>query len=174
MPRRAGRRCPQRAAAALDAATEWSLTIWGGLGIPGTGCETLEDYRTAWRLHRESILPRYVSQLPGRRPWAMYVLGEIPPPPLNVKPYAADGGVLIGTVRLFERRCYGGDAAELAYLDSLGLIDAPERAAARLRMQSDPNRDYTFSDREAAHGEASSDRGANGDAPPTLGDRPSP
>ena len=79
MPRRTGRRCPERAAAALDAATEWSLTIWGGLGILGAGCETLEDYRTAWRLHRESILPRYISQLPGRRPWAQYVLGEIPP-----------------------------------------------------------------------------------------------
>jgi hypothetical protein len=144
MPRRTGRRCPERAAAALDAATEWSLTIWGGLGILGAGCETFEDYRTAWRLHRETILPRYISQLPGRRPWAQYVLGEIPPPPLTVQPFAADEGVLIGTVRLFERRCYGDDAGELAHLESLGLIDDAERDAARCRIRTDAKRDYEF------------------------------
>jgi hypothetical protein len=75
------------------------------------------------------------------------VLGEIPPPPLTVQPFAADEGVLVGAVRLFERRCYGDDEGELAHLESLGLIDDAERVAARHRIRTDARRDYEFSTR---------------------------
>jgi hypothetical protein len=104
----------------------------------------------------------------------MYATGEIPMPPLVVKPYTTDEGILIGPLRVFERRCYGDDEGELAHLDQLGLIDDEERAAARQRIKSDPHRDYDFGDLEAANGTADSVRRSSGDPTPSLGNRPSP
>jgi hypothetical protein len=137
MPRRTGRRCPERTAdtSTLDAAAAWELSVWRGLDIPGMGLETLADFEIAWREHGEFILREYVAVMPGSRPFALYVVGTIPVPPVVVAPYRDDAGRRIGERVFHDSHCYGhAGADEVAHLVALGIVSADEERAARRRI----------------------------------------
>lgn len=119
----------------LDPEIEWEISLWGGLQIPGMGLSTLEEFQTAWADHGATILPAWLLSMPGARPFAMYVTGAIPAPPVVVAPYPDDGGRAIGGRLFHEARVHGaGDEGELAHLVALGLVDAAEAHAARRRI----------------------------------------
>jgi hypothetical protein len=112
----------------LTLPTEWSLVLWQGLRITGSGCETLEQYRVAWEIHRDDLLEHYIDQIPGSRPFAMYATGELPTPPLIHEPRQHDPRVQIGDRVFHERRCYGD---ELEHLAAIGVVTGDELAIAR-------------------------------------------
>jgi hypothetical protein len=73
----------------LDAALEETLLTGRGPFGETHRLRTLEDWRDAWARWRDVVLPKAARCLPGRRPFACYVVGEIPrrellaPPPLD-------------------------------------------------------------------------------------------
>jgi hypothetical protein len=137
MPRRTGRRCPERTAtAALDAAVAWELSVWRGLDIPGMGLASATDFEISWREYGGEILPSYIDVMPGSRPFGCYATGQIPMPAVVVDPYQHDLGRRIGERVFFDARCYGhADEPELAHLLALGLVGAAEERLARRRLK---------------------------------------
>ena len=138
MPRRTGRRCPERTGTTteLDAAVAWELTTWRGLDIDGMGLESASDFQLAWREHGEEILAGYANTMPGSRPFGLYATGQLPMPELIAKPYPHDLGRRIGERVFFDSHCYGhADEPELAHLVALGLVDTDEERLARRRLK---------------------------------------
>jgi hypothetical protein len=125
----------------LDPATEWELSVWGGLRIDGMGLDSLEEFRAAWADHGAAILPAWIAAMPGSRPFALYVVGTIPVPPVVVTPYRDDAGRQIGERIFFEAHVHGaGDEGELSHLLALDLVDADEERAARRRLAAHGSR----------------------------------
>jgi hypothetical protein len=138
MPRRTGRRCPERIGTTteLDAAVAWELTVWRGLDIPGMGLESATDFEIAWREYGGEILRDYINVMPGSRPFGLYATGHIPAPTITVAPYGHDMGRRIGNTVYHDARCYGhADEHELAHLLTLGLVNADEARLARRRLK---------------------------------------
>lgn len=138
MPRRTGRRCPERTGTKteLDAAIAWELSTWRGLDIPGLGLESATDFQLAWREHGEEILTGYANTMPGSRPFGLYATGQTPMPAVVVAPYQHDMGRRIGQQVFFDAHCYGhADEDELGHLLALGLVDAAEERLARRRFK---------------------------------------
>jgi hypothetical protein len=137
MPR-AKRRIPRATVGqgrTLTAPAEWELSIFGGLAIPGVGFDDQRDFDSAWRQYRDTILPAWIAQVPGSRPFGAYVTGEIPLPPLVVDPHPHDAGRQIGSTTYYDARCYGiGDVDELEYLVEIGVVDPDEERAGRQRI----------------------------------------
>jgi hypothetical protein len=151
MPR-SKRTIPQRSAtvAALSAPTEWEITHWQGLWIGGLGFETHAEFVDAWESFRDLVLPAWIATMPGSRPFAAYVVGEIPVPPMLDPPLGIRDGRTIGNATYHAGRRYGiGAEPELEHLVGLGLIGATEERAARLRIGKHGCRDlYRFVNRE--------------------------
>jgi hypothetical protein len=119
----------------LDPATEWELSLWGGLRIDGMGLDSLEEFRAAWDDHGAAITAAWRLSMPGSRPFGCYATGQIPPPAVVVPPYPDDAGRRIGERIFFEAHVHGaGDERELAHLVALDLVDAAEERAARRRI----------------------------------------
>lgn len=128
-------RCPRRTADdRIDLTVETNLV--DGHCFQFADLTTRAAFAVAWDDWGDLILPRYVSTFPGSRPFALYVLGELPPPawvhpdPLRRHPFRHIEG---GTVRMADTTWHQR-REELEHLDALGLIDADEwdRAVARL------------------------------------------
>jgi hypothetical protein len=99
------------------------------------GLATGRDFRSAWAQYRELIIPAWISQMPGARPFAAYSCQEIPVPPIVQSPYPSDTGRGIEGVVFYEAHAYGiGDEPELEHLLRLGIVDAGEERAARKRI----------------------------------------
>jgi hypothetical protein len=130
MPRRTGRKIRARTTSTLTLPVEWSLVHWQGLRIIGSGCETLEQFETAWSLHGEAVFEHYVRQIPGSRPFAMYVLGLVPMPAEVEAPRLRDAAVRIGDKVFHERHVYDD---ELEHLVDAGIVTGEEEALARQR-----------------------------------------
>jgi hypothetical protein len=122
-------------AASLSAPVEWELCVWRGLDIGGLSFASLAEFELAWEAYRELLLPRYISAMPGSRPFGAYVCGEIAVPPIVQSPYRQDNGRRIESVVFHSAHCYGiADIDELEHLIRLGLVGAGEERAARKRI----------------------------------------
>lgn len=138
MPARNVTRCRARSVSDLDLLDELNCVSWIPM-IPGTGFKTRNAMRAVWSRHGERILPHYVRQRPGTRPFALYALGEIPIPPLKHEPreYSLqtiiDGETIYSPWNYFGTRtgddgyyCGGSAWGEFHYLRELGVIDDAE------------------------------------------------
>lgn len=122
MPRRLPR-CRRRSETLLNRVVEGELTRWQGWRIPGISPDR-DGLALLWRQHRETIMPAWLRSCPGVRPWVVYVVGEIPPPPLVRTPREfaappvrlADGGLLHEADRY----------EEAEHLRSIGEVNAAE------------------------------------------------
>lgn len=142
MPR-AVTRCPARSGVDhLDSLHEWHLVHWTEL-VPGTGFRSLADMRAVWNRHRDAVLGNVIRQRPGTRPFCMYVLGELPMPPLKHEPrehslrVRIDGTTFysawhyFGTKTGVDDHWWAGSAwGEFQYLRGLGVIDDAEARRA--------------------------------------------
>lgn len=135
MPRRTAPTCRLRSPDdRIDVTVELNLVT--GHCFQFADLTTRAAFAAAWDDWGDLILPRYVAQFPGSRPFALYVLGEIKPPnvvnpdPMFRHPFRSIDG---GTVRMADTTWHRR-RAELEHLDSIGLIDDDEweRAVARL------------------------------------------
>jgi hypothetical protein len=111
---------------------EWELSWWQGVNIAGIGLSRVDEFAEHWSQHRAAILPRYIEAMPGSRPFAMYVCGEIAMPTITTKPHSHGTGRTIGSVVYHEARCYD----ELEHLRGLGIVGSVEARLAKKRLEA--------------------------------------
>jgi hypothetical protein len=136
MPRRTAPRCPVRGTAAdeLDAMVEFNLC--NGSAFDHWDLRTRTEFARPWEVWGDEITRRWRIAFPGSRPFAMYVLGLIPPAtwvnswPALRHPLRSIEGC---TVRIADTAWHKTEH-ELAHLDDLGLIDNRERRDANRRL----------------------------------------
>jgi hypothetical protein len=73
--------------------SEIEETLLFGYGCIGTAIQlrTLDDWRRYWSQWRDTIMPKVIEHRPGTRPFACYVVGEIPPRPVLQQPPLDNG-----------------------------------------------------------------------------------
>lgn len=160
MPRRTVTKCQRRPTVNLDVLDEWNLAMWSPL-IPGKTFPSLDAMRDCWRRHGDRILPHYIKQRPGTRPFALWALGELPLPALKHKPAPHSLRVTMGETTIYSawhyfgtttgedgHYCAGAAWGEFTHLRKLGVIDDAEASLAeewiddRYYVPNRPYRDY--------------------------------
>jgi hypothetical protein len=126
---------------------EMSAVHWYGCPIPGLGCQTIEEMREVWRLHGDRILPHYVDQRPGTRPFALYALGILPMPPIRNHRRDRATTRVFGDRVFYDRTTHFGelidgwlwlsDAQELEFLREHGIVDDEEHELAETWIRGD-------------------------------------
>lgn len=76
----------QQARLDLDSALEETLCFGRGPHDETNRLRTRQDWLDAWGQWRDVVLPKFVRVMPGRRPAACYLTGEIPARPLLAPP----------------------------------------------------------------------------------------
>ena len=102
-----------------------------GSGIIGTALElrTVEDWQRLWHRWGKVILAKALKAFPGTRPFAAYVVGEIPERPVLVEPPLVNGFFKLyvpgrnGIGRWHHRYPEPFQQSEPHYLHDIGLID---------------------------------------------------
>lgn len=136
-------RCPTRSCVELDQVDELNLVDgWTPL-IPGSEFKSFAAMREAWFRHRDELLPHYLAQRPGTRPYAMWALGELPLPPPKNEPREASPRVTIDGKTLYAKWVYfgsatgengwylgGSDWGEFEHLRAAGVVDGAEARRA--------------------------------------------
>ena len=123
--------------------SEVEETLVFGQGTLGVAIElrTLDDWRRVWRQWRDTIMPKALEAIPGRRPFAMYVVGEIPARPVVVDPPLANCYFKVyvpgidGTGQWHHRMPEPYQQSEAQYLYGLGVIDAAEMKRYRASLK---------------------------------------
>jgi hypothetical protein len=130
----------------LDYELERSLLLGRGCIGTATQLRTLNDWKRHWSRWHDTILPKALEHRPGLRPFAMYVVGEIPARPVLREP---------PTERYYFKLYVPGDngtgtwhckypepwmQSEVMYLRDLGIVDAKEHSRYRKWMGT-PNDD---------------------------------
>ena len=146
MPRRAKKKCPPRGSGPkLDVIVEWECCMWQGLGPEGLGYSSFKELDRAWDTHKETLLPEFIRQLPGSRPFAQYALGEVTLPEMVQRPYPNDHAYQGSIGRVYEYRCYFEDQeAEFEHLQKLDLLTADEVKKAKQRFRNSERDSYNF------------------------------
>jgi hypothetical protein len=111
--------------------SEIEETLLRGQGIIGTALElrTVEDWQRLWHRWGSVILPKALKAFPGTRPFAMYVVGEIPERPVLAEPPLVNGYFKLfvpgrnGTGRWHHQYPEPFQQSEPHYLHDIGLID---------------------------------------------------
>lgn len=125
----------------LDYEIEQTLLV--GTGILGTAIEmrTLDDWQRYWARWRDTILPKAIEHRPGLRPFACYVVGEIPPrpvlrePPLCTNYFKLYVPASNGTGEWHHDYPEPYMQHEVDYLRHLGIVDAAEYRRWRAWMK---------------------------------------
>jgi hypothetical protein len=148
--KRPARRAPDDAGSVLDAKCEESF-LWGcGADGPCSALHTLDDWQRLWGEWREIVLPKAIEYFPGRRPLACYVVGEIPPRPLQGTPPLSHRWLRLyvaaanGTGQWHYDYPTPWQECEAAYLWRIGVIDADELRRARKAKYAQARRDYPW------------------------------
>ena len=143
--------------AILDASTEMVLLDGEGWGDSTIRLRWREEWCEVWEQWREVILPKVIEHRPGTRPFAAYVVGEIPDrevlvePPLSVSWFRLYVPSRDGTGAWFHRYPCPYMRSEVDHLHELGIVDDDEyrrhRAWVRTRSTASGSRyrdGYTF------------------------------
>lgn len=126
---------------------ELELALILGRGARGLPVELqhVDGWRRLWGEYRATLEPKTSEYLPGRRPFARYVLGELPTPPLLREPPLANTYHRVwvaGTGRFWTDYPEPYQRDELAWLVELGEC-APEeyrQAVKSRRRRGGPRR----------------------------------
>lgn len=147
-----GRRPPQRPRPFVEGQPEplhheLELAFLFGRGSRGLPVELrdLEGWRRLWNEYRDIVEPKAREYLPGRRPVARYLLGELQEPPRLREPPLDNSYARVwiaGLGRYWTDYPEPFQRDELAWLVRIGECDADEyRRAVELRRSPDgPNR----------------------------------
>jgi hypothetical protein len=121
----------------LESELEQTLVYGEGIIGPAIELRTLEDWKASWEQWRHIVLPKAIEHRPGTRPFAMYVVGEIPErevvmqPPLSSNYFKLYVPSRDGTGRWHCRYPEPFMRAEHLHLQDLGIIDDAEMKRAR-------------------------------------------
>jgi hypothetical protein len=114
---------------------ELERSLLHGQGCLGTALElrTLDDWQRHWKRWRDVVLPKVLEHRPGTRPFAMYVVGEIPARPVLTQPPLSNNYFKVyvpgrnGTGQWHYLMPEPFMQHEVDYLSDLGIVDAEER-----------------------------------------------
>ena len=123
--------------------SEIEETLVFGQGCLGVAIQlrSLDDWKRYWSLWRDTIMPKALEALPGRRPFACYVVGEIPPRPIVTEPPLSNGFFKVyvpgnnGTGQWHYEMPEPFQQEEARYLYDLGVIDADEMKRYRASLR---------------------------------------
>ena len=129
---------------------ELEYTLRDGQGIIGHCLElrTLEDWKIIWEKWRGVILPKVIEYLPGTRPFACYVVGEIPEREVRIEPPLTNDFLKLyipsrdGTGQWHYRYPEPYMRAEHLHLSDLGIMDAAEMKRYRSRQRKLSDRGF--------------------------------
>ena len=126
---------------------ELELALLFGRGARGIPVELhhVDGWRRAWDEHRTTVEPKARKFLPGVRPMASYILGELPAPPVMSEPPLCHRFYrqwIAGTGRFWTRYPEPWQRDETSWLVELGVVDSEEldRHLDRIRRGSPPAR----------------------------------
>ena len=119
---------------------ETELALLFGRGVHGIPVELhhVDGWRRAWHEHRGTIEPKAAKYLPGVRPWARYIVGELDPPPVDREPPKANKfwrAWIAGTGRYWTRYPEPYQRNETAWLVEIGEVDDQELSRYRERYR---------------------------------------
>lgn len=136
MPKFAGRKLATRASLDhLDIAIETSLTHGSFFGLGGE-LTTIAEFRQHWDRWGEEITDRWRRAFAGSRPMALYLLRELPPPPMDGVPDDDIFWLDVGGCERINTRWHC-DVIELEHLKKLGILAKEEITEARRRFRDD-------------------------------------
>jgi hypothetical protein len=123
--------------------SEIEETLLLGQGVLGVAIELRcrDDWERYWARYREIIMPKALEAFPGCRPFAMYVVGEIPARPVVQPPPLVNGFFKLyvpGRNGVGQwHYCYPEPfmQAEPSYLYDLGVIDKAELKRYRASLR---------------------------------------
>jgi hypothetical protein len=138
MPRRTVNRCQRRGArGTIRLTTECDLT-WGHVfGVAVWEMTTLREIAAEWRTWGDEIAGRWIAAYPGSRPFAMYVLGILPPCPWQHEWPACRHPLrpIDGCSVVIPDTGWHNTPHELEHLVEIGVVDHAERRAAVERFK---------------------------------------
>lgn len=122
---------------------ELEQSLLRGQGCLGTSLElrTLDDWQRHWARWRDTIMPKALEHRPGLRPLACYVVGEIPPRPVDIEPRLSHGWFKLyvpasnGTGQWHYDYPEPYMRHEVAYLRDLGIVSPEEYRRWRAWMK---------------------------------------
>lgn len=122
---------------------ELELALLFGRGANGVPVELhhVDGWRRAWWEHRQTVEPKAAEYLPGVRPMARYILGELPEPPVVSEPPRCHSFYrewIAGTGRFWTRYPEPYQRNETAWLVELGEVDDDELQRYRERVARGP------------------------------------
>jgi hypothetical protein len=132
----------------LELELERALVFWKCRNGKHPSLKTQEDWSSAWRQWAKVLLPKFIATMPGRRPAAMYVLGIIPPRPVQgaIPAQLAARNIYVpsadGTGQTFYDLPEPYQRDELLHLIDLGIVDDDE--IRRARKSPGSRADYVF------------------------------
>lgn len=138
MPRRTAPVCGRRTTSIdrISMIEEMSL-VWGTAIVRELELTTRAQFSRPWARWGDEITRRWIEAMPGSRPMAAYLLGEIEPPdwreevPSRRHPMRPIDGVDV----VIDDTAWRCTEIEFDHLDALGLIDRDERKRARERLR---------------------------------------
>jgi hypothetical protein len=136
MPRRSAPKCPRKGNAdTIDETVEFNLT--DGHAFGPWDIHTRHEFAREWRKWGDEITRRWIAGFPGSRPFAMYILGLIPPPVFepehddhHPRPLRPIQGL---EVEIADTTFHKGER-ELRHLVELGIVGRREEQLALERL----------------------------------------
>jgi hypothetical protein len=161
MPRRTVNRCQRRGARGTIRTTTECDLIWGHVfGVAAWEMHTLREIAAEWRTWGDEITARWIAAYPGSRPFALYVLGQIPPCPWRHEWPACRRPLrpIEGCTVVIPDAAWHNMPRELEHLVELGIVDEDEYQAAVERWRGPdpraPSRYRSIADQAEFDGEA--------------------
>lgn len=133
MPRRNISRCSRRGRPnSIEMIVEFDLCHGHVFGCAGWEIATCREFAKHWQTWGDEITLRWIEAYPGSRPFAMYVLGILPPcrwkhdNPAIRHPLRPIEGCTVS----IPDRAWHNTPRELEHLVEIGVVHGDERAAA--------------------------------------------
>lgn len=137
MPRRTVTRCARRHGVdRLDQLDELVLTVGHAFGVRSweRALDSADTLAALWRRWGPEIGPRWREALPGSRPLACYLVGEIEPPAWAHELPALRHPVRVGGIVVLADRGWHKRLEELDHLAAIGEVDDDEHDQALERL----------------------------------------
>ncbi len=116
------------------------------------GCllDNPHDYRRMWLEHGPEIMAEWADRLPGSRPMALYLLGEVRPPALQRVNHHFRSPVRFGNDVVIHDRAWHMTGLEFGHLVSIGVVTGAEKKRG-IDLWGDPKEAWSEGYNQVGH-----------------------